>query len=340
MTPQNLLVTGGAGFIGSSFVRLALERWPEAQIVVLDALTYAGNLRNLEEVGDSTRLSFVRGDISDPGLVRELMAGCDTVVNIAAETHVDRSILDASQFIQTNIEGTRVLLDAAREGRVQRFVQVSTDEVYGDVEAPRRSCEADPLSPRSPYAASKAAGDLLVGAYVATYGLPAVTTRGSNTYGARQFPEKLIPLFVTNALEGKPLPVYGDGLQIRDWMHVDDHCTGIAIALERGENGSVYNIGAGQERTNLDVVRQIVRETSASDDLIRFVPDRPGHDRRYALNTDAIRALGWTPKRNVDEGLSETIRWFAEHRDWWQAARSADFDQYYAEQYGDRLPST
>jgi dTDP-glucose 4,6-dehydratase len=336
--PQKLLVTGGAGFIGSAFVRLALERWPAADLVVLDALTYAGNLKNLDEI-QSDRPTFVHGDISDSAVVVELMAGCDAVVNIAAETHVDRSILDASQFIRTNVDGTRVLLDAARDAQVRRFVQVSTDEVYGDVEAPHRSRESDPLQPRSPYAASKAAGDLLVGAYRATYGLPTIITRGSNTYGPRQFPEKLIPLFVTNALEGRSLPVYGDGLQVRDWMHVDDHCAGIATALELGEEGGVYNIGAGQERTNLDVVRQIVEVTDASDDLIRYVPDRPGHDRRYALDTDSIRNLGWRPVHSAEEGLTDTIRWFVEHPDWWQAAKSADFDRYYAEQYGNRLSS-
>lgn len=337
---MKLLVTGGAGFIGSAFVRMALRRWPEAQVVVIDKLTYAGNLANLAEVRDEPRFQFIQGDIADPAAVAHAIAGCTHVLNFAAETHVDRSILNAGDFVRTDVEGTRVLLEAARTGAVQRYLQVSTDEVYGDVEAPHRSTEADPLRPRSPYSASKAGGDLMVGAYHATYGLPTIITRGSNTYGPYQYPEKLVPLFVTNALESLPLPVYGDGRQMRDWLYVEDHCTGIATALERGAPGEIYNIGVENERPNLEVVDRILQYTGCDPTLIRHVPDRPGHDRRYALDTRKLRALGWAPATDFERGIRETVAWYGEHRSWWEPLKDGSYREYYRQQYAHRLQET
>ncbi len=334
---MNLLVTGGAGFIGSNFVRRSLEHRSDCRITVLDKLTYAGNLANLASVWENPRLRFVRGDICDPEAVREAMAGCSQVVNFAAETHVDRSILDPTAFLRTDVEGTRVLLEAARDLGVQRYLQVSTDEVYGHVEPPRRSREEDPLHPRSPYSASKAGGDLMVGAYHATYGVPTLVTRGSNTYGPFQYPEKLIPLFVTNALEGQPLPMYGDGMQRRDWLHVDDHCSGIAAVLERGTPGETYNIGVGAERPNREVIDRVIALTGADPALLRSVSDRPGHDRRYALDIAKTRALGWEPRVPFLEGLAETIAWYRGHRDWWGPIKNGDFQAYYRTQYEERL---
>jgi dTDP-glucose 4,6-dehydratase len=335
-----LLVPGGAGFIGSNFVRYALERWPEVELVVLDKLTYAGNLQNLEQVWEDPRLHFIQGDIGVPETVREAMAGCSHVVNFAAETHVDRSILDPDAFLRTDVLGTRVLLEQAKAQGVERYLQVSTDEVYGDVEAPRRSTERDPLRPRSPYSAAKAGGDLMVQAYHTTYGLPTLITRGSNTYGPYQYPEKLIPLFITNALEGQPLPVYGDGQQMRDWLYVDDHCSGIAAVLERGQVGEVYNVGAGNERPNMEVIERIVALTGCDPALIRHVPDRPGHDRRYALDTSKLRALGWEPEITWERGLEETVRWYESRRDWWEPIKSGAFREYYQEQYARRLAAS
>lgn len=334
---MKLLVTGGAGFIGSAFVRLALSRWPEAEVVVLDTLTYAGNLENLAEVRDHPRFTFLRGDICSPEVVRDAMAGCSHVVNFAAETHVDRSILAAGEFVRTDVEGTRVLLEAAREARVERFLQVSTDEVYGEVEPPQRARETDPLRPRSPYSASKAAGDLMVGAYRTTFGVPTLITRGSNTYGPYQYPEKLISLFITNALDGLPLPLYGDGNQQRDWLHVEDHCAGIATVLERGAVGEIYNLGVGAERPNREVVDAILALTGASSDLIRHVPDRPGHDRRYALDTAKARALGWEPSIGFREGLAATVEWYRRRRSWWEPLKDERFQAYYRAQYDERL---
>jgi dTDP-glucose 4,6-dehydratase len=332
-----LLIAGGAGFIGSNFVHLALDRWPDDDVVVLDALTYAGNLENLADIADDPRFTFVRGDICDEDVVREAMAGCSRAVNFAAETHVDRSILDPGAFIRTDVEGTRVLLEAARDLGVERYLQVSTDEVYGDVEAPARSSEDDSLRPRSPYSASKAGGDLMVGAYRATFGVPALITRGSNTYGPYQYPEKLISLFVTNALEGEPLPIYGDGQQMRDWLYVTDHCTGIATVLDRGTVGEVYNLGAENERPNLEVIEKIVELTGCDRDLLRHVPDRPGHDRRYALDSSKARALGWKPEVSFDGGMDSTVRWYREHEAWWRPIKSGEFREYYQQQYAQRL---
>lgn len=337
---MKILVAGGAGFIGSNFVRRALEWWPVSMIVVLDRLTYAGNRRNLEPVDGSARFKFVRGDICHPDTVRSVMDGCSWVVNFAAETHVDRSILDARDFVRTNVDGTRVLLEAARDLSVERFVQVSTDEVYGAVPPPQRTSEDAPLQPRSPYSATKAAGDLLVQSFHETFDLPTLITRGANTYGPHQYPEKLIPLFVTNALDNLSLPVYGDGMQVRDWLHVDDHCSGIATVLELGTPGEVYNIDAGEERPNMDVIERIVALTGCDPDLIRHVEDRPGHDRRYALQADKLRSLGWAPEVPFEAGLLQTVRWYRDHRAWWEPLKDLSFAEYYRQQYEHRLSET
>jgi len=328
---MRVLVTGGAGFIGSRFVqRLAAQG---EDVVVLDKLTYAGNRANLEGVEHE----FHHGDIADPDAVARAAVGCEAIVNFAAETHVDRSILGPAEFILTDVLGTQVLLDHARQHGL-RHLQVSTDEVYGDIPlGADPSAEDAPLRPSSPYAASKAGGDMQVLAYVRTYGVDALITRGANTYGPRQYPEKIIPLFVTNALDGEPLPVYGDGRQRREWLHVDDHCAGIELALRAGGKGEVYNVG-GQERENLEVVRRILDLTGASPDLVRMVEDRPGHDRRYAVDSAKLRGLGWAPERSFDGGgLDETVAWYREHRDWWEPIKSGDYRRYYAEQYAARL---
>jgi len=315
-----ILVTGGAGFIGSNLVRVLLAERPDSWITNLDLLTYAGNLENLREVKDHPRHTFVRGDICDPRLVRGLMEGQDAVLHLAAESHVDRSITDPAPFVRTNVLGTQVLLDSAREAGVSRFVQISTDEVYGELPwmdpedpDPQRSrfTEETPLDPRSPYSASKAAGDLLALSYHTTFGMDVVIARGSNNFGPRQHPEKLIPLMTLHAAAGKPLPVYGDGLNVRDWIFVEDFCRGILAALARGREGEVYNFGGDAERTNLQVIRTILAVVGASDDLIRFVPDRAGHDRRYAMDfSRARKRLEWSPRRRFDEALAETVRWY------------------------------
>jgi dTDP-glucose 4,6-dehydratase len=328
-----LLVTGGCGFIGSCFVHLALERG--ADVVNLDKLTYAGNPANVADVADNPAYRFVHADIADADAVAGAIEGCDVVVNFAAESHVDRSILDPSEFIQTDVVGTAVLLAAAREAGVRRFVQVSTDEVYGSINEGAFK-ETDPIAPSSPYSASKAGGDLQVLAWHNTFGLDAVITRGSNTYGPRQYPEKLIPLFVTNALDGEPLPVYGDGLQIRDWLHVEDHCTGIWNAMEKGVAGEVYNVGGGDEETNLEITRRILELTGCDPGLVRHVTDRPGHDRRYALDTTKSRALGWKPEHDFADGLAETVAWYRESRGWWEPIKSGAYRTYYETQYGAR----
>ncbi len=330
---MRVLVTGGAGFIGSHFVRRLAEAGDE--VVVLDKLTYSGNRANLEGVEHV----FLQGDIADTEAVRRAGEGADAVVNFAAETHVDRSILAAGDFIQTDVVGTHVLLEWARESEA-RFVQVSTDEVYGDVEPGAASREDDPLRPSSPYSASKAGGDLQVLAYCRTHGLNASITRGSNTYGPNQYPEKLVPLFVTNALEGEPLPVYGDGRQVRDWLYVEDHCSGIELVLREGATGQAYNVGAGDERENLEVTRRILELTGADPSLVRHVDDRPGHDRRYSLDSSKLRALGWQPARPFEEGLRETVEWYRERRDWWEPLKSGEYREYYRRQYAGRLGAT
>lgn len=325
-----MLVTGGCGFIGSHFVKRLVARGDE--VVVLDKLTYAGNPANL----DGVEHELVQGDIADADAVARAGAGCEAAVNFAAETHVDRSILGAAEFIQTDVLGTYMLLEWARETG-NRLVHVSTDEVYGDLPPGTSSVESDPLRPSSPYAASKAGGDLQVLAFVRTFGVDALVTRGSNTYGPNQYPEKLIPLFVTNALDGEPLPVYGDGRQIRDWLHVEDHCSAIDLVLREGAAGEIYNIGGGEERENLDVAHGILSALDASPDLIRHVDDRPGHDRRYSLDSGKLRALGWSTARPFERGLDETVDWYRERRDWWERLKSGEYLAYYREQYADRL---
>jgi dTDP-glucose 4,6-dehydratase len=326
---MRVLVTGGAGFIGSHFVKRLVAAGDE--VVVLDKLTYSGNLANL----DGVEHAFVQGDIADPIAVAGAGEGCAAVVNFAAETHVDRSILAAGDFVRTDVLGTQVLLEWARTGGA-RFVQVSTDEVYGDVPEGRSAEEDDPLQPSSPYSASKAGGDLLLLAYVRTYGIDAVITRGANTYGPFQYPEKLIPLFVTNALEGKPLPVYGDGRQRREWVHAEDHCAAIEVVLREGEPGSIYNVG-GDERENLEITELILELAGADPGLVRHVEDRPGHDRRYSVDSSRIEKLGWKRAISFETGLVETIAWYRARRDWWEPIKSGEYAVYYREQYASRL---
>jgi len=332
------VVTGGAGFIGSNFVRLALERQADLRIVNIDLLTYAGNLENLQGVPED-RHAFVRADICDPEAMRQAVPQeADALLNFAAETHVDRSILGPLAFVRTNVLGTQVLLDAAREKGVKRFLQVSTDEVYGSL-GPQAGAftEASPLLPSSPYAASKAAADLMVLAARRTYGQNVVLTRCSNNYGPYQFPEKLIPLVLSNALEDKPLPVYGDGRQVRDWIHTDDHSRAVLAVLDGGRPGAVYNIGARNERQNIDVVREILRQVGKPESLIRFVKDRPGHDRRYAMNPTRIETeLGWRPQVSFEEGLADSIRWYRDHADWWRRVKDGSYREFYAKWYGNR----
>jgi dTDP-glucose 4,6-dehydratase len=324
-----VLVTGGCGFIGSHFVRRLAAAGED--VVVLDKLTYSGNLANLNGVPHH----FVHGDIADPAAVASAGEGCEAVVNFAAETHVDRSILAPGGFITTDVYGTHVLLEWAR-GSGTRFVHVSTDEVYGDLPPDTRAVESDPLRPSSPYAASKAGGDLQVLAYVRTYGVDASITRGANTYGPFQHPEKLVPLFTTNALDGALLPVYGDGRQRREWLHAEDHCAAIELVLHKGDPGEVYNID-GEERENMDVVEAIVNLTGADPTLVRHVEDRPGHDRRYAVDGERVRALGWSPAHSFADGLANTVAWYRDHRSWWEPIKSGEFAAYYSEQYRRRL---
>jgi dTDP-glucose 4,6-dehydratase len=328
---MRVLVTGGAGFIGSQFVRRLAGQGD--RVVVLDKLTYAGNRANLEGVEHE----FHQGDIADADAVARAADGCEAIVNFAAETHVDRSILGPAEFILTDVLGTQVLLDHARHHGL-RHVQVSTDEVYGDIPLDSAPCTEDaPLRPSSPYSASKAGGDLQVLAYVRTYGTDALITRGANTFGPRQYPEKVIPLFITNAFDGVPLPVYGDGRQRREWLHVEDHCAAIELALRKGESGNVYNVG-GQERENMEVVRRILDLTGASPDLVRMVADRPGHDRRYSVDSSKLRELGWTPRHSFEGGgLEETVEWYRANREWWEPIKQGEYRRYYDEQYAHRL---
>jgi dTDP-glucose 4,6-dehydratase len=331
-----ILVTGGCGFIGSNFIRYLLQQSEGYQVVNLDALTYAGNPANLEDLQGEPRYTFVHGDICDRAQVDEVMtSGVDAVVHMAAESHVDRSILDASAFIRTNVLGTQTLLDSARQAGIGRFVHVSTDEVYGSLGPMGHFTETSALTPNSPYAASKAGSDLLVRAYVQTYGLPAVITRASNNYGPYQFPEKFISLFITNALDERPLPIYGDGQYVREWLYVEDHCAGLLRVLHAGRVGEVYNIGGGQECTNLALARLIVQTVGASEGLITFVQDRPGHDRRYALRSDKIAAeVGWRPRVTLAEGLARTVAWYRQHEAWWRQLKDEGYQAYYRQQYG------
>jgi dTDP-glucose 4,6-dehydratase len=330
---MKVLVTGAAGFIGSTFVRLLLSGDGD-EVVVLDKLTYAGRRENLADVAD--RIEFVEGAIEDRPLVREVLEGCDAVVNFAAESHVDRSIADQDVFARTHVIGTSVLLDAAREHGVGRYLQVSTDEVYGSIERGSFT-ETSPLNPSSPYSATKAAGDLLVSAHVHTYGIEAVICRGSNNYGPRQYPEKLIPLCVLNALAGDPLPVYGDGHQVRNWLYVEDFARAIDLVLRRGLPGEVYNVGGPDETANIDVVRRILAATDRDESLIEYVTDRPGHDRRYSLSSAKVRELGWEPSRRFSEGLHQTVEWYRDNEWWWGPIRSGEYREYYERQYGRRL---
>lgn len=334
---RHWVVTGGLGFIGSAFVRIVLRDRPDVRVTVLDAMTYAANPENLREVAGDPRYRLVRGDICDASAVREAISdGAAAIVNFAAETHVDRSILEPEQFIRTDVLGTHVLLEAVREHNVARFLQVSTDEVYGHVEQ-GSSSEDDPIRPRSPYAASKAGGDLQVLANRITYGTPILITRGSNTYGPYQYPEKLIPLFVTNLLDDTPVPVYGDGRQVRDWLHVEDHARGILHVLEHGELGEIYNLGGDNCRENLEITRKLLEATGrAWDTHVRHVTDRAGHDRRYSLDCAKAARLGWRPVVEFEQGLRDTVDWYRRNEAWWRPIKSGEFREYYRTQYAER----
>ena len=334
--PSRLLVTGDAGFIGSAFVRRVLERHADVTVTVLDKLTYAGNLANLEPVAADPRHRFVQGDIADAEIVEELAPDVDAIVNFAAESHVDRSIEEPDAFIRTDVYGTFVLLEAARRHRHQRYLQISTDEVYGHVPE-GSSVETDPLQPRSPYSASKSGGDLLVGAYHTTYGVPTLLTRASNNFGPYQYPEKVVPLFITNAMDDEPLPLYGDGLQIRDWLYVDDHCDALEAVLADGAPGETYNVGAGNELTNLELTRTILELLGKPMSLVRSVPDRAGHDRRYSVDSSKIRDLGWRPAHTFADALQATVGWYLANENWWRPLKSGEYLDYYRRQYGDRL---
>ncbi|MGC9347785.1 MAG: dTDP-glucose 4,6-dehydratase [Anaerolineae bacterium] len=338
---HRIMVTGGAGFIGSNFVRYMLQTHADYHIVVYDKLTYAGRLENLQDVAESfaDRYAFVQGDICDIDLVEQTVQdhGIDTIVNFAAETHVDRSLMEPGSFIQTDVYGTYVLLEAARKFGLERYHQISTDEVYGQV-LHGRSTEGDHLEPRSPYAASKTGGDLMALAYRESWGLPVTITRGSNNIGPYQYPEKVVPLFATNAIDDQPLPVYGDGRQMRDYQHVLDHCSGIDVVLHKGELGEIYNIGTGSEITNLEMTKIVLATLDKPETLIKHVEDRPGHDRRYALDVSKIRALGWDNAHSCREAIEKTARWYAENEWWWRPIKSGDYYKaYYERQYGKRL---
>lgn len=335
-----IFVTGGAGFIGSAFVRLVLEEVPDVKIINFDALTYAGNLENLEGI-DYSRHEFIHGDITDRKAVLKAMPEtADAVFNFAAESHVDRSILSADAFLKTNIIGTQVLLDAARHKKVKRFIQISTDEVMGSLPEDESSffTEESPLKPNSPYAASKAAAEMIVRAAHKTFGIDAIITRCGNNYGPRQFPEKLIPLMITNALNNQPLPVYGDGRNVRDWIYVDDHCRAIWEIYLKGRSGEIYNIGARNERRNIDVIRSILKLLGRPDSLIRYVEDRPGHDRRYAINPQKVeKEIGWKPRVSWEEGLQKTIEWYLSNQGWLERVLDGSYREYYRKNYGARL---
>ena len=336
---MTLLVTGGAGFIGSAFVRLLLGSPHPPRVVNLDKLTYAGNPENLAAVSQDGHYRFVHGDICDAALVDALVTEekPDAIVHFAAESHVDRSIFSPSPAFETNLRGTFTLLESARAHRVPRFVHISTDEVYGSLKHPLEADEAFPLNPSSPYSASKAGSDLLARSYFTTYKLPVVITRASNNYGPYQFPEKLLPLMVSNALEGRPLPVYGDGQQVRDWLYVEDHCRAIRAVLDQGREGEVYNIGGSRSLPNLEVVRKIVAATGAPESLIQYVEDRPGHDRRYALSSAKImRETGWTPLTSFEDGLAQTIEWYRRNAGWVERVKSGEYRSYYARNYDNR----
>ncbi len=332
---KRIMVTGGAGFIGSGFIHYQLSTYPDVHIVNFDKLTYAGNLENLQGV-DETRYTFVQGDIADASALSAAMEGCDAVVNFAAETHVDRSILRASEFLRTNVDGVYNLMELAKKLGTARVLLVSTDEVYGSI---REGCfaEGNPLNPRNPYSAAKAGGELLGRSYYTTFGLNVVITRGSNTYGPRQYPEKILPLFVTNAFEDEPLPLYQGGEQnVRDWLYVDDHCRGIDTALRKGKAGEIYNVAGGNERENIVLTRKILELVGKDESLIRKVPDRPGHDYRYAIDASKLGALGWAPEMDWDEGMAKTVQWYRDNEAWWRKIKSGEFRAYYEQQYGSK----
>jgi dTDP-glucose 4,6-dehydratase len=336
---MKLLVTGGCGFIGSNFVRYMLETHPDDTVVNLDKLTYAGNLENLDDVSGNPRYQFVRGDICDRSTIELCVRenGIDAIVNFAAESHVDRSIMGAAVFIETNVGGTQVLLDVAREASVKRFIQISTDEVYGSLGPQGKFAETTLLHPNSPYAASKASADHLALAYQHTFGVPVIITRCSNNYGPYQFPEKLIPLMIANAVDEKPLPVYGDGLNVRDWLYVRDHCSAIALVLRQGRIGEVYNIGGNNEWKNIDIVRLLLKKVGRPERLITFVKDRLGHDRRYAIDATKIMSeLGWKPSVTFEQGLSETVEWYRSNESWWRRIISGEYQHYYRKMYEER----
>lgn len=340
---MKICVTGGAGFIGGNFVQYMVKKYPDYEILNLDLLTYAGNLETLKPVENEPNYRFVRGDIADRSFIMDLFAKekFDVVVNFAAESHVDRSISEPGIFVQTNVMGTQVLLDACKEYGVKRFHQVSTDEVYGDLPIDRPDLffhEDTPLHTSSPYSSSKASADLFVMAYERTFGLPVTISRCSNNYGPYQFPEKLIPLILSRALENEPLPVYGKGENVRDWLHVEDHCTAIDLIIHKGKNGEIYNVGGHNERTNLEVVKTILKEVGKPESLIEFVTDRPGHDLRYAIDPTKIeRELGWKPRYNFDTGIRQTIQWYLDNKGWWENIISGEYEKYFEKMYGERL---
>lgn len=329
---RRFLITGGAGFIGSNFIHYLLKKYSEIEITNLDKLTYAGNLDNLKDIENEARYRFVKGDICDAKMVEPLVKACDIVVNFAAESHVDRSIGRPDDFIQTDVFGTFVLLEASRKYGIEKFVQISTDEVYGSTLGDSFK-ESDPLMPSSPYSASKAGADRLAYSYFVTYNLPVVITRCSNNFGPYQYPEKLIPLFVTNAIEDKKLPIYGDGKNVRDWIFVEDHCSAIDTVIHKGENGEVYNIGAGNEKNNLEITDYILKKLGKPGDLMLFVDDRLGHDRRYSLNWDKTKQLGWQPFISFEEAMDKTIDWYLENRWWWEKLKSGDYLEFYKKHY-------
>ena len=331
---KKILVTGGAGFIGSNFIHYILGEHADWEVVNIDKLTYAGNLENLKSLETNPRYHFVKGDITDRELISDLLPdGIDVIVNFAAESHVDRSILDASPFIETNVRGTQVLLESARQNHVQRFIQVSTDEVYGSIENDKFT-EGSPLSPSSPYAASKAAADLLCGAYRRTHDLPVIITRCSNNFGPFQFPEKLVSLAITNILENKPVPIYGDGLNVRDWIYVADNCRALDLVIQQGKAGEIYNISGNNEKTNLELIHRLLEIMSKPESLITFVADRPGHDRRYAMDTAKVtRELNWQPLYSFEEALVATVNWYLSHESWWRRIKSGEYAQYYERMY-------
>ncbi len=336
---KNILVSGGAGFIGSAFARTMVTRYPDYRIIVFDKLTYAGNLDNLLPISDEPAYHFVRGDIADRTAVKTVMQeyDIDTVVNFAAESHVDRSILSADAFLHTDTVGVYILLDEGRQHGLERFLHVSTDEVYGDIPQDRLSVETDTFAPNSPYAASKAGGEMMVRAYHVTHGMNTVVTRGSNTYGPYQYPEKLLPFFITEALDDGPLPVYGDGRQVRDWLYVDDHVDGIDVALHHGKSGEAYNIAGEDLRHNIDVTHTLLARLDKPESLIKHVPDREGHDRRYAMDASKLRGLGWERQHTFEAGLADTVRWYLDNTWWWRKIKTGEYLDYYKRQYAARL---